>query len=328
MFHFSIVKKGKPDQVLQLVEGQSVNQLNTGQIRIRTVASSVLFQDAAACLTPSATKVPGHEFAGIVTETTIPAFPIGSEVMGWTSGGGLASEIIVPYTHLVLKPAALSWAAAAALPQTYVAAWQLLQVVVPLEKTNRIFIQGGAGALGTALTAMGRYLGIEIYATADARYHQALHLLGASPINYQAEDFVRAVKRLSIDGAHAAYDCLGGTLSKSFETLRPKGVLVSTGYLQDERVGRSAGSTLTDLSIRTSAMLSGKHYVKYSVADPALQSRWHQDLVHVLTIAMSGRLEIALAPTIKTSQVAAAMNDMLQLRAPFGKTILLWDQAS
>jgi NADPH2:quinone reductase len=180
--------------------------------------------------------------------------------------------------------------------------------------------------LGTALISLGRYLGLEIYTTAEAKFHGQLHLLGASPINYEAEHFLRAVRRLSIDGAHAVFDCLGFTLLRSWDCLRPEGVLVSTGFMQAERSGGAGAGLFTQLNLGMNTVAGrGKKYINYEFEYPQWQHLWHQDLVHVISIVMSGKVDLAIAPSISPKKVPAFLSDMLQYKTPMGKTAVLWD---
>ncbi len=310
-------------------------QLSENQVKVEVRATGIGFRDAAACLNPSllplidGKRVGGYELAGVIIDahpSVMAKWPIGTEVMGWMpNGGALQSEVVIPISQLVLKPDYLSMAEAAALPMTYVAAWQLLNHVVELQRTQRMLVHGGAGALGTALITLGRAMGLEIYTTADAKYHGRLHLLGASPINYQAEDFLRAVRRLSIDGAHAVFDSLGHTLVKSWDCLRPGGTLVSTGYISAERTGGVGSSIFAKMTLAWMKLSGGnKRYLQYNPSLSQWQQRWHQDLVQVLSLLKAGKLEVTLAPTITPTEVPKFLADLLNRKSPMGKTVVVW----
>jgi NADPH:quinone reductase-like Zn-dependent oxidoreductase len=60
-----------------------------------------------------------------------------------------------------------------------------------------------------------------LYGTASAGKHDLVSGLGATPIDYKAEDFVEQVRALTGDGMDAVFDPIGGALdARSFETLR------------------------------------------------------------------------------------------------------------
>lgn len=328
MQHFVISRKGKPTEVLQLLQSDHLLKPNAGQVVVTVKAVGLGFQDAAACLNPSTlggSATPGQAFSGIITGSLDAKWPVGTEVLGWCKAGALASELLASTSQLVVKPGPMSFEQAACLPLSYVAAWQLLTQKVVLKPTHRILIHGGAGGLGTALISLARYLGLEIYATAEAKFHTKLHLLGASPINYQAEDFERAVKRLSIDGAHAVFDCLGGTLLKSFDCLRPGGVLVSTGCIQDEKHGSKGPGIFTTafLALKTIGA-QGREYRSYSPWAERWQQRWHKDLVDVVQVMMSGKVELPPYKAVQAKDLPLALQDLLTYKGPLGKYVLTW----
>jgi NADPH:quinone reductase-like Zn-dependent oxidoreductase len=54
-------------------------------------------------------------------------------------------------------------------------------------------VQGAAGAVGQALLALGRSAGLELGGTAHGEHAALVRKLGATPIDYQREDFTRVL---------------------------------------------------------------------------------------------------------------------------------------
>ena len=56
-----------------------------------------------------------------------------------------------------------------------------------------MLVQGAAGAVGQALLALGRLVGLELWGTARGAHAALIRELGATPIDYQREDFARVL---------------------------------------------------------------------------------------------------------------------------------------
>ena len=66
-----------------------------------------------------------------------------------------------------------------------------------------------------------------MYGTCSARTATVVSNLGGIPINYQNQDFVKEILRLTSDGVDAVFDGIGGdNLWRSREALRPGGIIV------------------------------------------------------------------------------------------------------
>ena len=57
-----------------------------------------------------------------------------------------------------------------------------------------------AGGVGSALLQLGRLAGLTMYGTCSARGASAVTELGGIPIDYQRQDFVQEIHRLTGDG--------------------------------------------------------------------------------------------------------------------------------
>lgn len=296
-------------------------------MKVRVAAASLSYQDVVACYHPKQLSRPviGHDFAGQVISSASGKYPAGTPVIGICHGGGQAGEVWVTEEQLFPLPESFMLTEGAAMAFTYTAAWQLLQVVATLEKTNRLLILAGSGGLGTALITIGKQMGLEMYVTAPARHHKALHALGASPINFEAEDYLRATKRLSIDGAHAVIDLLGSSLAKSWDCLRPKGILISAGNMARERTGGQGIGIIDKAEMAMNNIMGGgKKFIAYDPWAPAWQSRWVQDMQAVLSFMEQHSLAPKLAPIIQPDQACAAMQAIHDGSGPMGKVVVKW----
>src|ERR1051326_3981850 len=91
-------------------------------------------------------------------------------------------------------------------------------------------IHGAAGGVGSALLQLGQLARLEMYGTCSSRGASAVSDLGAIPIDYQHQDFVQEIHRLTSEGVDVVFDPIGGThLWQSRRALRPGGRVVGYG---------------------------------------------------------------------------------------------------
>ena len=101
---------------------------------------------------------------------------------------------------------------------------------------QRVLIHGAAGGVGTALLQLGRLAELEMYGTCSARGAPAVRDLGGVPIDYEGQDFVAEIRRLTGDGVDAVFDPLGGShLWQSRKVLRAGGKVVGYGLITSIR---------------------------------------------------------------------------------------------
>ena len=102
-------------------------------------------------------------------------------------------------------------------------------------------IHGAAGGVGSALLQLGRLAGLEMYGTCSSRGASAVSDLGAIPIDYQYQDFVTEIHRLTCEGVDVVFDGIGGThMWRSRKALRPGGKVVVYGLTSSLCEGRLA----------------------------------------------------------------------------------------
>jgi NADPH2:quinone reductase len=106
---------------------------------------------------------------------------------------------------------------------------------------QRILIHGAAGGVGTALLQLGHLTKLEMYGTCSSRGASTVSELGGMPIDYQHQDYVKEILRLTSDGVDVVFDGLGSThIWRSRKALRPGGTVVAYGLTSSLRGGRLA----------------------------------------------------------------------------------------
>lgn len=179
----------------------------------------------------------GGDFAGVVAEVgkEVSGFEVGAQVYGQAgalSGHGSFAEFApVKASSLALKPKGVDFAHAAALPLTGVSAYQALVEHAGLKSGQKVLIHGGAGGIGSYAIPLAKHLGAYVTTTAAAEDADYVKGLGADEvIDYKNQDFSTLIKDYD-----AVYDTVGGdTYRKSYQVLKPGGVIVSMLEQPDE----------------------------------------------------------------------------------------------
>lgn len=159
-----------------------------------------------------------------------------SEIEGWTPGdrvcafigqdrGAQATRVRVTAEEMTRIPDPVSTDIAGALPLAAMTAWQGLFDHGGLETGQRVLIHGAAGGVGHLAVQFARWKGCTVFATAAADDLDFVASLGADTvIDYRSQRFEDVATGLDL-----VFDTQGGeTQARSFATLKPGGILVST----------------------------------------------------------------------------------------------------
>src|SRR6266571_6706778 len=145
-------------------------------------------------------------------------------MLGYGRDGAEAEFTLALPDELVPKPRTLDFVQAAAVPLTALTAWQAFFDHASLVAGQTVLIHGGAGGVGVFAVQLARWAGAQVIATASARNRDFLRELGANQIiDYSTTPFEEVVHDVDI-----VLDTIGGdTLERSYQVVKPGGVLVS-----------------------------------------------------------------------------------------------------
>ena len=208
-----------------------------GEVRVRVLAAGVALPDIMAREgihpeTPPLPFTPGWDLVGVVDRLGegVSGIEPGQLVAAMPISGAYAEFVCLPPRELVPVPAGLDAAEAVSLVLNYITAYQMLHRSARVKTGQRVLIHGAAGGVGTALLQLGRLVGLEMYGTCSARGAPAVSDLGAIPIDYRHQDFVKEIHCLTGEGVDAVFDPIGGShLWHSRKALRPGGRVVGYG---------------------------------------------------------------------------------------------------
>jgi NADPH:quinone reductase len=243
-----IKRFGDPD-VIEVVD-VPLPAAGPGEVRIRVLASSVEYTDVTirrhvyaqtAALRPP--FVLGYDVVGEVDQLGdgVSEFRIGERVADMTVVGSNAGYRTLRASDLTRVPAVVDAAEAAALILSWTTAYQLLHRTAQVQRGQRVLVQGAAGALGQALLVLGRMAGLEVWGTGRSAHATLIRELGATPIDYQREDFTRVLP----GGFDFVFDGVGeDSYRRSIAALKPGGLLCAYGYSAGVQAQRRLLATL------------------------------------------------------------------------------------
>ncbi|MGI5162368.1 NADP-dependent oxidoreductase [Microbispora sp. CA-102843] len=211
-------------EVLRVAEHE-VPEPGPGQVRIAVRAAGVNPIDwkvrsgvMAAVMPVRFPAVPGVDVAGVVESVgpDVTDVAVGDEVFGKAVSGSYAELALANRDAIAVKPAAVSWEVAAALPVAGTTAYHAL-AQLRLAQGETIVIDGAAGGVGTVATQVARLRGLTVIGTASPRNHDYLRSLGAIPVSY-GDGLADRVRAVAARGVAAAVDASGrGSLSALVE---------------------------------------------------------------------------------------------------------------
>jgi NADPH2:quinone reductase len=225
---------GGPDE-LEVVDAP-LPTAGRGEVRVRVLASSVEYTDVVirrhlypqtAALRPP--FVLGYDVVGEIDQLGdgVSGFQVGDRVADMTVVGSNAAYRTLRADRLARVPVGVEAAEAAALVLSWTTAYQLLHRAARLQRGQRVLVQGAAGAVGQALLVLGRLAGVELWGTARGAHAALIRELGATPIDYQREDFTRVLP----GGFDVVLDGIGEDgYRRSFAALKRGGLLCAYGY--------------------------------------------------------------------------------------------------
>jgi NADPH:quinone reductase len=333
---------GGPD-ALQMIE-EDCPEPQRGEVRVKVQAAGVALPDVMAREgihpeTPPLPFTPGWDLIGVVDRLGdgVSGIAPGQIVAAMPIRGAYAEFICLRQRELVPVPAGLDPAEAVSLILNYITAYQMLHRSVKVKTGQRVLIHGAAGGVGTALLQLGRLAGLEMYGTCSSRGASVVSDLGGIPVDYEHQDFVKEIHRLTREGVDAVFDGIGGSnLWRSREALRPGGTVVVYGFtskLHGGRLasGRSAGrhrfreSALLGLHIACNWFLPGrKRMVPYSIQwlKRLKPASFREDLITLLDLLHEQKIKPLVARRLPLSEARHA-HELLGKGGVTGKIVLV-----
>jgi len=308
---------------LEVVE-RPVPEPGPGEVLVRVAAAGVnrpdiLQRKGMYPPPPGAPDILGLEIAGEVLAAARGAdHLLRQKVCALVAGGGYAEYCVAPAGTCLAVPRALSMVDAAAMPETLFTVWVNLFERGFAADGDWVLVHGGTSGIGTMAIALAGLFGLNIIVTCgtDEKCAQALKLGATAAVNYNTQDFVEEVHRVTgRTGVNVVLDMVGGDyLPRNLSCLAEEGRHVSiavqkgpTAEIQIFDIMRRrltlTGSTLRPRSVEFKTM----------VADEIARTVW--------PYVEGGRLKPVIDSVFPLREAAAA-HERMEQGGHVGKIVL------
>ncbi|MBD3887513.1 NADP-dependent oxidoreductase [Phormidium tenue FACHB-886] len=184
----------------------------------------------------------GYDLAGVVEAVgaQVTDLEVGSEVFAMLplhQLGAYAEYAIASALLVAPKPLTLDFPTAAGIPSIALTAWQALFDLAQLAAGQTILIHGASGGVGRFAVQFAKWKGAIAIGTASSQGLEVLQQLGIDQaIDYKNERFEEQIAPVDV-----VLDTVGGeTRRRSWQVLKPGGILVSTEGAAEPVVAPSA----------------------------------------------------------------------------------------
>ncbi len=186
-------------------------------------------------------------------------------------GGGYAEYAVVGQAAAALKPEALTWEEAAALPLAALTAWQALRDLADLQPGERVAVTGAAGGVGHFAVQIAAALGARVTAVAGPGHQDLVRRLGAHrTVDYTREDFTALDDDEDEAGGAAAADAVGGAPAAA----GARDVQAAAGARHVQAAGNREAAYGADATMRDAAsyevIFDAAGITRFAACEPAL----------------------------------------------------------
>ncbi|MEJ7665064.1 MAG: NADP-dependent oxidoreductase [Hymenobacter sp.] len=185
----------------------------------------------------------GRDLAGVVEAVAedVESFRPGDAVyavMPKEAFGAYAEYALLDQSHVALKPETLDFIQASTIPMSALTAWQSIVDIGELKAGDNILVHGAAGSVGSMAVQIAKALGAQVTGAAFEKDKAFVESLGTDRfVSYDAGPFENVVQDQDI-----VLDTLAGEIQdRSWSTLKPNGILVTTLVLGDQEKPKQFG---------------------------------------------------------------------------------------
>jgi NADPH2:quinone reductase len=187
---------------------------------------------------------------------------------------------------------------------------------------QRILIHGAGGAVGQALLSLAQVAGFETWGAANGKHAALIRELGATPIDYEREDFTKVVP----GGFDVVFDGIGEDgYRRSFKALKRGGTLVAIGFSASVQSKQRMPAILAMIArmYLWGWLPGGKRTRFYSInVMRARHPDWFkEDLAYLLELLSNGSIKPRVAERISFADVPNA-HKRLETGGLEGKLVL------
>jgi len=308
-----------------------------GQAVVAVKACGVNFPDVLIIedkyqVKPERPFAPGSEVAGIVASVGAGVTRVkpGDRVLGHTTFGGMAEEVLVDAGRLIRFPEAMPFDEAAAFILTYGTAHHALKHRGRLKAGETLLVLGAAGGVGLAAVELGKAMGATVVAACSTpeKVDFARRAGADSGVVYPAGRLDRTAQRelseafkaaCGPDGPDVIYDAIGGDYAEpAFRSIAWEGRYLVVGFAAGD-IPRLP----LNLPLLKGAEIAGVFWGAWTERDPQAYAGSVRDL---LDYYARGLIRPRISERFPLAQGAAAITRLAERKA-LGKVVVVVDPA-
>lgn len=266
-----------------------------------------------------ASPILGLECAGVVSEVGpgVATARVGERVMALLPGGGYAERAVVHELSCLPIPPSLTFEEAAAVPEAFLAASEILFQVGRAAPEERVLIHAAGSGVGTAAVQLARKAGLSVIATTSSGKLERVRALGTERVvAREHEDFAAAVAEFSGGrGVDVIVDLVGAAYAeKNQRCLAPRGRHVLVGLVGGAKAEIDFGQLLRKRQALLGFVMRTQSTEEKGAIVERFRERWFDHLEHGTLRPIVDRV----LPLAAASQAHAQM----EANDSFGKIVL------
>lgn len=308
-----------------------------GQVIIKVEATGISFAERAMMRgkypgMPTFPFVLGYDLVGIVVAIgeDVDIALLGKRFGVLTKTGGWSSYVEVPANTLLSIPDGVDPVEAEALLVNGITAWQMLHRKAKIKKGQTILVLGANGGVGSILTQLAINTGVIVIGASAPKHHDTMKKQGVVPIDYNDAKFSDTVRRLAPEGIDSVFDNIGGeSISRSFDLLKPGGILVSYAIAFALNINKSVIILFVELIAKLwwlNIVPNGRKAVFYDIwsnkGSDKFKTEMKEDFMELMLLLQNGVLKPQIAAKFSLEKITDAM-EFAESRTSYGKVIVL-----
>ncbi|MBW6394301.1 zinc-binding dehydrogenase [Thermus sp. SYSU G05001] len=233
------------------------------------------------------------------------------EILGEHRWGAYAEYLVVPEVNLLKKPQNLSFEEAAAIPLTFLTAWQMVVDKLGVRPGEDVLVMAAGSGVSVAAIQIAKLFGARVVATAgsEEKLRKAKELGADETVNYTHPDWPKEVRRLT--GGKGADKVVDHTGALYFE-----GVIRATA--NGGRIAIAGASSGYEGTLPFAHVF----FRQLSILGSTMGSK--SRLFPILRFVEQGRLKPVVGQVLPLEE-AAEGHRLLEERRIFGKVVLRVD---
>lgn len=312
---------GPPESLV--LEEVAEPALQDGCVRIAVCACGINFPDTLIIegkyqRKPDFPFSPGAELSGTITEVAagITHLKPGDRVLAMVVYGGLAEEVVVPATAVVVIPKQMDFIVAAGFMLTYGTSYYALKQRARIQPGETLLVLGAAGGVGLAAIELGKAMGARVIAAAstDEKLQVAKEHGADELINYSHQSLRESVKEITGGGVDVVFDPVGGSLFDEVARLMNwNGRLLVIGF---------ASGVIPQLPVNLPLLkgyqLVGVFWGTFTRREPDANA---ENIGELLQLFVDGKIQPLVSAVFPLERSADAMNILIHRQAK-GKVVV------